>query len=524
MIAALIAAAALGGPSLANLSVSDGSTPFAGDRQLLTTVSPNGDGFRDHAIVRFRLNEAATVRMDVMRTNQSGELGSIQLAGGTTVRLPKGPGEVVWAPGRSTPPRTYILRLTLTDARGRTRVYGAYGPGRKPNAPVVRVQGVDAGFTRRSYVPGQAAELVVSCDAAFLRAQVFAYTGGPFPNAQRDLRTSGTAVTGSVRVDWSAHRNAPAPLRVVRAGNWRSGLYFLRLETDDGRVGYAPFVVRPRGLGEHPVAVVLSTYTWQAYNFEDANGDGWGDSWYVAGNQRTIDLQRPFLDFGIPFRFHDWDTTFIAWLEQTGKQVDFITDDDLDQAASGDALADAYNLIVFPGHEEYVTQHMTEVVQRYRDLGGNLAFLAANNFFWQVRRDGDALTKVGLSRALGRPEAALVGVRYVGSNHGATQAPFVVAPTAPDWLLAGTGLVPGSSFGRYGIEIDARAQTSPTGTLLLASIPDLLGPGRTAEMTYYETRAGARVFAAGALNFAASAASSPVSQLLENVWARLSAP
>ena len=104
MIAALIAAAALGGPSLANLSVSDGSTPFAGDRQLLTTVSPNGDGFRDHAIVRFRLNEAATVRMDVMRTNQSGELGSIQLAGGTTVRLPKGPGEVVWAPGRSRGP------------------------------------------------------------------------------------------------------------------------------------------------------------------------------------------------------------------------------------------------------------------------------------------------------------------------------------------------------------------------------------------------------------------------------------
>jgi hypothetical protein len=331
-------------------------------------------------------------------------------------------------------------------------------------------------------------------------------------------------VTGSVRVEWSAHRDAPALLRVVRAGNWRSGLYFLRLETDDGRVGYAPFVVRPRRLGEHRIAVVLSTYTWQAYNFQDANGDGWGDSWYVAGNQRTIDLQRPFLDFGIPFRFHDWDTTFITWLGQTGKQVDFITDDDLDAAASGDVLAKAYDLIVFPGHEEYVTRQMTDVVERYRDLGGNLAFLAANNFFWQVRRDGTALTKVGLSRDLGRPEAALVGVRYIGSNHGATQAPFVVAPNAPEWLLAGTGLVPGSTFGRYGIEIDARVQTSPTGTVLLASIPDLLGPGRTAEMTYYETRAGAKVFAAGALNFAASAGTPPVSQLLENVWARLAMP
>ena len=31
-----------------------------------------------------------------------------------------------------------------------------------------------------------------------------------------------------------------------------------------------------------------------------------------------------------------------------------------------------------------------------------------------------------------------------------------------------------------------------------------MGPGRTAEMTYYETPGGAKVFAAGALNFTAS--------------------
>jgi len=273
------------------------------------------------------------------------------------------------------------------------------------------VQGIDAGFTQRSYAPGDAAELIVSSDAASLRLQVFAYSGGPFPNPQRDLRTSGTAVTGSIRVDWRAHRDRPAPLRVVRAGNWRSGLYFLRLQADDGRVGYAPFVVRPRRLGEHRIAVVLATYTWQAYNFEDGDGDGWGDTWYVSNRQRTIALNRPFLDFGIPFRFHDWDTTFITWLGQTGKQVDFLTDDDLDAVASGDRLAKAYDLIVFPGHEEYATRHMLDVVERYRDVGGNLAFLAANNFFWEVRRDGERLTKTALWRDLARPEAGLVGVQ-----------------------------------------------------------------------------------------------------------------
>jgi hypothetical protein len=128
-------------------------------------------------------------------------------------------------------------------------------------------------------------------------------------------------------------------------------------------------------------------------------------------------------------------------------------------------------------------------------------------------------------RKLGRPESALVGVQYVGSNNGVVQHGYTVtgATTAP-WAFAGTGLSNGDEFGRYGIEIDARTPASPRGIQLLASIPNLIGQGRTAEMTYYETPAGAKVFAAGAINFAASLAQPAVSRLLENVWARLSVP
>jgi hypothetical protein len=60
--------------------------------------------------------------------------------------------------------------------------------------------------------------------------------------------------------------------------------------------------------------------------------------------------------------------------------------------------------------------------------------------------------------------------------------------------------------------------------LLLAHIPDLLGRGRSAEMTYYETPRGAKVFAAGSLNFGASLGRPEVDRLLANVWARLSLP
>ena len=97
------------------------------------------------------------------------------------------------------------------------------------------------------------------------------------------------------------------------------------------------------------------------------------------------------------------------------------------------------------------------------------------------------------------------------------------ADVAP-WAFAGTGLGNGAPFGRYGIEIDATTPLSPPGTQVLARIPDLLGPGRTAEMTYYETAAGARVFSAGVLNFGGTIMLWPeTGRLLDNVWARMSA-
>ena len=519
MTALLLAALALS-PALQDLHVTNGSAPFAGDRRLLTTVSPNGDGFRDAAIVHFRLTRPARVRLDAVATNmvRAGK-GGTSSVWHTTRLFGAGPGTLVWRPARSTQPRTYILRLRVG-----TRVYGGYGPSGRQNAPVVRVQGVDAAFTKRSYAPGESAELRLATDARVLRLQVFAYQSPGRPSEQ-DVRTSGLAKTGPIRIDWSAHRNRPAVLRVVRAGDWPSGLYFVRATAADGRVGYAPFIVRPRVLGTERVAVVLATNTWAAYNFADEDGDGWGDSWYVTGRHRSVDLRRPFLDFGVPFRFRDWDLEFVAWLNRTGRTVDFLSDDDLDGVPSGDELARRYDLVVFPGHEEYVTPHEYDVIERYRNVGGNLAFLAANNLYRRVDRIGQTLERRAPWRKLGRPESAVVGVQYVGSDHGQRQAAYTVTgAVAAPWAFADTGLGDGDVFGRYGIEIDARTAASPYGIQVLAHIPNLLGTGRSAEMTYYETPEGAKVFAAGVINFGASLAQPAVDRLLTNVWSRLTVP
>ena len=131
---------------------------------------------------------------------------------------------------------------------------------------------------------------------------------------------------------------------------------------------------------------MLSTNTWQAYNFHDADGDGWGDSWYVSGASRSVDLARPFLDFGVPFRFGDWDLDLHRLAEPDGQAGRLPLRRRPRGVPQRRRLAAAYDLVVFPGHAEYVTEHAYDVVQRFRDLGGNLMFLAANNFFWKVRR------------------------------------------------------------------------------------------------------------------------------------------
>jgi len=308
----------------------------------------------------------------------------------------------------------------------------------------------------------------------------------------------------------------------VQTGGWPTGLYAARLTTEDGRVGFAPFVLRPQTLGTARQAVILPTNTWQAYNLYDADGDGWGDTWYAGGSE-PVRLDRPYRDRGVPPRFKFYDLPFLKWLQRTGRAPDILADDDLEAFASGDELRSLYDLVVFPGHSEYVTEHAYDVVERFRDLGGRLAFLSANNFFWKVEKEGATMRRIRLWRDLGRPEARLCGVQYRANDDGTRQGNFTIidADAAP-WLFEGTGLLTGSKFGEmvggYGIEADGTTPDSPPGTRVIAVIPNLFGFGLHAEMAVYETTEGARVFSAGVLDFSGSAMVWQVRTMLNNLW------
>jgi len=396
------------------------------------------------------------------------------------------------------------------------------GPGRAGTSPLL------AGFQARSYAPGQVAVLSIGGgDTSRATLQIFqagaSGTPGPAAAVGWDKPTFGKPVTAPQQLQrpsgngrWLVH---------VRLGsNWASGDYVARL-TWGAHTDYAPFVLRPSRLGTAPVLVVEPTNTWHAYDDVD------GDSWYLNPAVHHIDLTHPFaasrvngqpVPAGLPEQFQRFDVGLLRWYWRSGYRADFISDDDLEQVSSARQLSH-YRLIVFGGHEEYVTSHTFDLVTAYRNAGGNLAFLSANSFFYRVEVSGNTMTGRTPWRNLGRPEASLIGAQYAGWDEGNyPNNPYHVTDTAAaPWLFKGTGLHDGSTFGNYGIEVDEPNAASPPHTEVLAKIPNELGPGKPAEMTVYR-RGRSTVFDAGAINFEASAHWPALSRFFSNLWSHLS--
>ena len=396
------------------------------------------------------------------------------------------------------------------------------GPGRAATTPLL------AGFGARSYAPGQVAVLNIGGgDTSRATLQIFqaGASGMPGPATAPgwDKQTFGKPVTAPQQLvrpsgggRWLVH---------IRLGStWASGDYVARLSWG-ASTDYAPFVLRPTRLDQAPVLVVEPTNTWHAYD------DFEGDSWYLNAAVHHIDLTHPFaasrvngkaVPAGLPEQFQRFDVGFLRWYWQSGYRADFISDDDLEHISSTRQLSH-YRLIVFEGHEEYVTSHTFDLVTAYRNAGGNLAFLSANSFFYRVSVKGNTMTGRIPWRNVGRPEAALIGAQYAGWDEGNyPNRPYRITNTAAaPWLFQGTGLHDGSTVGNYGIEVDEPNAASPAHTHVLAEIPNELGPGKPAEMTIY-TRGRSTVFDAGAINFQASAHWPAMSRFFSNLWSHLS--
>src|SRR5512146_115906 len=180
---------------------------------------------------------------------------------------------------------------------------------------------VQAAFAKRSYTPGSTATLELRGTAPTLTVQIFRSGSGD------DGPLQGAAQSPRQRV------LRPGSALAITVGNWPSGYYYARVDTPGRGTWYAPFVLRPTRLGAHRVAIVLPTNTWQAYNFED------GGSWYLDAGVHRIELNRPYLDAGVPPHYRGYDHGFIRWLALHDAQADFFSDDDIDDVSSAKQLA-----------------------------------------------------------------------------------------------------------------------------------------------------------------------------------------
>ena len=69
-----------------------------------------------------------------------------------------------------------------------------------------------------------------------------------------------------------------------------------------------------------------------------------------------------------------------------------------------------------------MTAHAYDVIERYRDLGGRLIFLSANNFFWKVDERGGVLRRVKFGATWAGRRRALLGVQYRANDDGSSRA------------------------------------------------------------------------------------------------------
>jgi hypothetical protein len=169
---------------------------------------------------------------------------------------------------------------------------------------------------------------------------------------------------------------------------------------------------------------------------------------------------------------------------------------------------------------------MRDRVERARDAATSLLFLGGNDVYWQVRYGtgasgadhsvlicyrsasidpiaaadpADATVRFA-DPPLNRPQTTLTGTTYTDPIIK-QPADWVVATSAPAWLLAGTGLVAGSTIpGLVGFECDRFDPNLPVPPeLVVVSSSPVVKSGRAShcDSVYYRAQHGAQVFSAG---------------------------
>lgn len=209
----------------------------------------------------------------------------------------------------------------------------------------------------------------------------------------------------------------------------------------------APGAVQPR------VALLLSTHTWNAYNY-------WGgQSIYTHQNYTpTVSFERPqlladpFLANSYPhhqlyYQAANKDRYLAQLLDSAGLGYDVYSMMALER--DDPRLAD-YDVLIMATHSEYWSERMLRHLNRRLDAGASLLCLAGNVAAYRTTFDPDA-RQMTIYREVEElwQTADTANLRPFGQQAAFlgfhTYAPYQVRDSS--WLLAGTGLQPGDLLG-----------------------------------------------------------------------------
>jgi hypothetical protein len=322
--------------------------------------------------------------------------------------------------------------------------------------------------------------------------------------------------------------------------SWPSGYYAARFPTSLGTRNVF-FLVREDHPGStSPMAVVVATNTYQAYNTYGYKSVYPSDS---PERSYRVSFDRPYHDVRGLGRFSVWDKPFLEWLTSEHESFEVISDSDLEDPT----ILNDYQVAVIAGHSEYWTAAARAQLERFVDRGGRVAILGGNTMWWQARVENRALvvykaaapdpengrndavvTVNWFAEPVLRPENLITGLSFRNGGYTNLEAPQYgyTVTDASHWIFGTTGVSNGTHFGNVaagdetdgalynctmnGLEVDGSDGT-PLNFRILATVPAAEGHGTVG---IYTTPTGGGVFNAGSQDWVLGLATDPIVRLM----------
>ncbi|MEL6654586.1 MAG: N,N-dimethylformamidase beta subunit family domain-containing protein, partial [Bacteroidota bacterium] len=247
----------------------------------------------------------------------------------------------------------------------------------------------------------------------------------------------------------------PAAYKIAVQEDWPSGWKLLQVKNEDFTRHQSIFLAPDTSLKAKPIAMLLSTNTWNAYNF-------WGgQSLYTRNYTPTVSFLRPqpLSDPYLEDTYQNHQTYLQCarldrYLAQLMDSLGYVFDAyPVSYLQTHPELLQRYEVLTISTHSEYWTREMIGGLNAYLDQGGNFLSFAGNiaaylteydpaNQILTVHKDAGMSQWKYLDSTGFRPFGT--EYRYLGFQ---TYAPYEVLVDS-SWLLRRTLLQKGDLFGQ----------------------------------------------------------------------------